>query len=175
MRDTRELRVMSVKELAAELNEPQTKLYRHVKRLESAGLIRVASTRLVSGIMEQRYQACQAGLALGREFMPGPGPGHGDEVAAMVTAFLERYLNRFLDRQAADGARGEGHDPVAGSDMLRMTATSVSPATARLIRGKLQEIADALDQPAPAGEAQVPVEVLLGFLGSVAPEERPHG
>src|SRR5580693_6695424 len=42
---TRDLPVMSVKELAAELGEPQTKLYRHVRQLEAAGLIRVASTR----------------------------------------------------------------------------------------------------------------------------------
>src|SRR5580698_2917994 len=51
---TRDLPVMSVKELAAELGEPQTKLYRHVRQLEAAGLIRVASTRMVSGILEQR-------------------------------------------------------------------------------------------------------------------------
>src|SRR5215475_8348684 len=57
-----ELPVMSVKELAARLGEPQTKLYRHVRQLEAAGLIRVASTRLVSGIVEQRYQASQRDL-----------------------------------------------------------------------------------------------------------------
>src|SRR5215469_15004114 len=51
------LPTMSVKELAAELGEPQTKLYRHVKHLESAGLIRSVSSRLVSGIVEHRYQA----------------------------------------------------------------------------------------------------------------------
>jgi DNA-binding transcriptional ArsR family regulator len=164
-------RVMSVKELAAELNEPQTKLYRHVKQLESAGLIGVASTRVVSGITEQRYQACQASLVLGPEFMSGPGRGHKGEVAAMVTAFLDRYLNRFLDRREADGTRREDGEPADGRNMLLMTETLVSPATAQLIRGKLQEIAEALDQQAPAGEAAVPVEVLLGFLGPVALEE----
>jgi DNA-binding MarR family transcriptional regulator len=41
---------MSVKELAEELGEPQTKLYRHVKQLEAAGLIRIAASRMVSGI-----------------------------------------------------------------------------------------------------------------------------
>src|SRR6476620_2466816 len=34
-------RVMSAKELAEELGEPQTKLYRHLKVLETAGLIEV--------------------------------------------------------------------------------------------------------------------------------------
>src|SRR5690242_6610077 len=63
MKSRRNLPVMSVKELAAELGEPQTKLYRHVRQLEAAGLIRVASTRMVSGILEQRYQASQRDLA----------------------------------------------------------------------------------------------------------------
>ena len=53
------LPVLSVKELARRLDEPQTKLYRHVKQLEAAGLIHVAATRMVSGILEQRYQASQ--------------------------------------------------------------------------------------------------------------------
>jgi len=52
-----ELPVMSVKELAQHLGEPQTKLYRHVKQLEAAGLVEVAATRMVSGILEQRYRA----------------------------------------------------------------------------------------------------------------------
>jgi len=89
----------------------------------------------------------------------------------MVTAFLDRYLNRFLDRREADGTRREDGEPADGRNMLLMTETLVSPATAQLIRGKLQEIAEALDQQAPAGEAAVPVEVLLGFLGPVALEE----
>src|ERR1039457_5760397 len=69
MKSRHDLPVMSVKELAAELGEPQTKLYRHVRQLEAAGLIKVASTRMVSGILEQRYQACQQDLMLGRGFL----------------------------------------------------------------------------------------------------------
>jgi DNA-binding transcriptional ArsR family regulator len=57
-----EFPVMSVKEMAQRLAEPQTKLYRHVKQLEAAGLIEVAATRMVSGILEQRYRARQRDL-----------------------------------------------------------------------------------------------------------------
>src|SRR5215471_2523012 len=60
-----DLPVLSVKELAHELGEPQTKLYRHVKQLEAAGLIRAVASRVVSGIVEQRYQASQRDLMLG--------------------------------------------------------------------------------------------------------------
>lgn len=153
MRDAKDLRVMSVKELAAELGEPQPKLYRHVRHLEGAGLIRVASKRVVSGIIEHRYQACQASLAFGPEIMRDLG--QADEGVAMATAFLDRYLDRrFL-------ARLPPHD---GQDVMRLTATTVSPAAARLIRSKLEEIIDALEQPVPANETGVPVEVVLGFF-----------
>ena len=47
---------LTVKELADRLGEGQTKLYRHVKLLEDAGLIAVTGTRLVSGILEKRYR-----------------------------------------------------------------------------------------------------------------------
>src|SRR5438128_3188419 len=47
----------TVKELAARLDVPQTRLYYHVGILERSGLIRVASKRLVSGIEERRYEA----------------------------------------------------------------------------------------------------------------------
>src|SRR5947209_18652343 len=41
-------RPMSVKEIAERIDEGQTKLYRHVKKLEDVGLIYVAETRVVS-------------------------------------------------------------------------------------------------------------------------------
>ena len=92
-------RIMSVKELAAELGEPQTKLYRHVKQLESAGLIRVAASRLVSGILEQRYQACQTDLRLGPGLMRDEAAA--DDSAALVTVLLDQYRERFFAARAA--------------------------------------------------------------------------
>lgn len=154
--DPRELPVRSVKELAAELGEPQTKLYRHVRQLEAAGLIRVASTRTVSGIIEQRYQACQVGLAFGPEILSDPA--RQGEGAAMVTAVMNRYFERYLARRPAAGS-------VSPGDVMLLATTGVSPENAQLIRGKLNEIADILKQPAPDDESAVTVEVLLGFFG----------
>lgn len=48
---------ITVKEIAARLGVPQTRLYYHVKLLEKRGLVRVAGRRLVSGIEERSYQA----------------------------------------------------------------------------------------------------------------------
>ena len=49
----------TVKELAAALDVPPTRLYYHVKILEEHGLIEVAERRMVSGIEERRYRAIE--------------------------------------------------------------------------------------------------------------------
>jgi len=46
---------MTVKELAAALEVPQTRLYYHVRILEQHDLIEVVERRMVSGIEERRY------------------------------------------------------------------------------------------------------------------------
>jgi DNA-binding transcriptional ArsR family regulator len=95
------LPVLSAKDLAAQLKQPQTKLYRHLRQLESAGLIRVAATRVVSGILEQRYQACQRDLEFGSGFLRE----HADEsepvVAAMLSNFREGFFAAFRDKSRA--------------------------------------------------------------------------
>ena len=49
-------RLATVKELADALELPTTKLYYHVNLLEKHGLIQVAETKVVSGIIEKHYQ-----------------------------------------------------------------------------------------------------------------------
>ncbi|OKI24224.1 hypothetical protein A6A07_04855 [Streptomyces sp. CB03911] len=76
----------TVKELAAALGEPQTKLYRHVKQLEAVGLIAVAGTRLVSGIVESRYVAAQESLRLSREMFSAGSETRTEAVDAVLAA-----------------------------------------------------------------------------------------
>lgn len=59
-----EPRIMTVKQIAEELGEPATKLYRHIKQLLAVELIQVAEVRLVGGIVEQRYRVAQKSLTL---------------------------------------------------------------------------------------------------------------
>ncbi len=49
--------VQTAKELAQTLNLSPKKLYYHLKLLEERGLIRIVSTRIVSGIIEKSYRA----------------------------------------------------------------------------------------------------------------------
>jgi len=170
MKSPGDLPVMSVKELAAELGEPQTKLYRHVRQLEAAGLIRVAGTRLVSGILEQRYQACQRDLVLDRGFLSE----HADESKVAVQAVLDRYRDGFFAAFRADRLRA---DEVTPEDSYRrplmyMSDRRVSPAKAAELRAKLEEIMDGLKDAQTEDPDGVTVNLLIGCYVPVDPDGR---
>jgi DNA-binding transcriptional ArsR family regulator len=153
-----ELPVMSVKELAAELGEPQTKLYRHVRQLEAAGLIHVAASRLVSGILEQRYQASQRDLMFGPGLLRDPG---ADESEPVVAALLDRYRDGFF---AAHRAGLMGTEPEReGRGIMAITEITVPAATAASVTARLQQIMDELNAGGPPeGPDTVVIHLLIG-------------
>jgi DNA-binding transcriptional ArsR family regulator len=59
----------TVKELAALLDVPQTRLYYHVKLLERHGLLTVVERRMVSGIEERRYRSPTNGFTISPTLM----------------------------------------------------------------------------------------------------------
>ncbi|MFL6117934.1 MAG: helix-turn-helix domain-containing protein [Catenulispora sp.] len=83
----------SAKELAEDLGEPQTKLYRHLKVLLEAGLTEAAETRVVSGIVETKYRAAQSSVTI-------DGSEHPDEtvepLVRMIGGNMSDYRDRFL-------------------------------------------------------------------------------
>jgi DNA-binding transcriptional ArsR family regulator len=161
-----ELPVMSVKELAARLGEPQTKLYRHVRQLETAGLIRVASTRLVSGIVEQRYQANQRDLMFDGGFMRE----HADEseaaMRAVMDSFRDGWFTAFRDKRLAPGAVPDSQAYLKPS--IFVTEARVSPRRAAEMREKLQELQKWLGSEDDEDPDGVLVDVLIGYY--VVPE-----
>jgi DNA-binding transcriptional ArsR family regulator len=167
---TRDLPVMSVKELAAELGEPQTKLYRHVRQLEAAGLIKVASTRMVSGILEQRYQACQQYLKLGH----GVVAENADESEEVMRVALDRYRDGFFAAfragrlPAGDVPPGEPYR----KPLVFMSDLKVSPARAAELRAKLQQVIDSFEDE----QAEDPDGVSLNlFISSYVPGDPDPG
>jgi DNA-binding transcriptional ArsR family regulator len=160
MKNRRDLPVMSVKELAAELGEPQTKLYRHVRQLESVGLIKVASTRMVSGILEQRYQACQQDLMFGRGFVAE----HADESEAALQTALDLYRGG-LFTALREGRLPKGDVPAEESyrkPLLFLSDLKVSRAKAAEVKSKIEEIIDSLKDESGDDPDGVPVNLLIG-------------
>jgi DNA-binding transcriptional ArsR family regulator len=177
MHAPRPMRVMSVKELAGELGEPQTKLYRHVRQLEAVGLVRVAASRLVSGILEQRYQACQASLEFGPGAM-GSRAAVADETVAdaatVLRTILSQYGERFLAAAASQPVLPDDL-PAAQSYRLPLLAVqekTVAPDVAARIRDRLQAIHDDLSAAARAADGAdagghgdwVEVSIVTGFI-----------
>ncbi len=81
----------TVKELAAALGTSQTRLYRHVNLLVEAGLIRVAGTQLVGGIVQRHYQLSARAFRMERTLASLPETGAA--------------LNRLLDVAVEDARR----------------------------------------------------------------------
>jgi DNA-binding transcriptional ArsR family regulator len=166
-----ELPVMSVKELAEALREPQTKLYRHVRQLESAGLIKVAATRMVSGIAEQRYQASQQDLDLA----PGLLRQHVDETEAILRAVFDLFQTGFLaairaskpnpDATADPASRGGQLGP---NNALLSGYGRLSPAQAADVRAKLREALANFDQEDSEDPDAVQMNVLIGYFAPVS-------
>ena len=164
---TGELPVMSVKELAAVLAEPQTKLYRHVKQLESVNLIRAASSRIVSGIVEQRYQACQSDLWLGAGLTDEQKKSA--EAEATVAAVLELFRSQYFAAHRA-GAIVSKDTPGAEEHrkmIFGMTQSKVSRDDATSFRTRLRQLMDDLaeaEKRASDSEDTVKVNVLIGYF-----------
>lgn len=147
-----DLPIMSVKELAKHLGEPQTKLYRHVKQLEAAELIEVAATRMVSGILEQRYRARQSDLRLSAALFRQ----HADEGEAAVRSAFDSFLSDFFDHARKEGWPDDGPD----KPILVVFDDQVSSASAERIRDRVVELQHAIAEAEP-GDVQL--NVALGF------------
>jgi len=137
------LRHWSVKELAAVLEEPQTKLYRHVKQLEESGLIKVAETRLVSGIVEQRYIAAQSSLEIPRDFLERSATH--DEKADLFAAGIDAY-RRDLLAAVRSGRVSLNTEALPGASysrpLLMFGDIRLSPARAGEFRDRLSAVLD---------------------------------
>lgn len=145
----------TAKELAEELDTKQTKLYHHLSLLEERGFIRVAATRVVSGIQEKRYGATARSFRVDRSLLTG-----ADSEVAMAGA-----LDAIFDK-----ARGE---IMAG---LRSGAINLDPedpkrhrmglwaSHARLGRANVKRVMRLIEKLAEAGEADDPDGIEYGLV-----------
>jgi DNA-binding transcriptional ArsR family regulator len=150
-----ELPVMSVKELAQHLGEPQTKLYRHIKQLEAAGLIEVAATRMVSGIMEQRYRARQRDLRLSEALFKR----HGDETEAVLRSAFDAFLTGVFERARKEDWPSDGPN----KPVLLVCDQQVSHEAAERIRARVVEVEREIAKAEPG---DIPVDVAIVFYRS---------
>ena len=178
---------LTVKELAAALGTTQTKLYYHVNLLEGADLIRVAATRLVSGIVEKRYAAASYRIGVDRALL-SPAASGDDGLEVLLSIIFDQVRTEIRRSVAAglidlDRSRDDDTGPnslMLGRIWMLMTPEQVVEFRARL--GKVQEDyqghvpmpGEFIANPPPGSQLY---ELLLGFYPAVidVPKESTAG
>lgn len=168
-------RSMSVKEIAEKLDEGQTKLYRHVKKLEEAGLLQVAETRVVSGIIEKRYLPAQKRLLIESDLLtqqPEPDE-YADTMVALMDAARDRLRTEIRAGRVVIKKPDEGPDTSLqiGSVKVNMTVERYAK-----LRAAVTELLDNIG-PSDEGPDAVPVylQALLYANAVPAAPETPEG
>jgi hypothetical protein len=93
---TVEDRTLTVKQLSTLLEEPVSKLYYNVNLLEQHDLIRVAETRVVSGIIEKHYQLAARRIHVAEDFFSNqPIQEMADTLYLLAVSLLDATRNAF--------------------------------------------------------------------------------
>ncbi|HTC85093.1 MAG TPA: helix-turn-helix domain-containing protein [Candidatus Acidoferrum sp.] len=79
----------TVKEMARAVGATPTKLYYHVNLLEEHGLIVVTGSRLVSGILEKRYQVAADQLSVDRKLFATGDAAANETMHTMLSTVLD--------------------------------------------------------------------------------------
>ncbi len=171
----------TAKEMSAALQVSQTRLYYHIKLLEGRGLITVAETRLVSGIVEKRYRATAYRLTVDKSLI-GPTSEGSEALDTYVSVVLDevrREINRSVDAGLIDLERTE-------EDELRPRRLVLGRKWLRLAPGQVQAFSraygaflDTLEEAgvetepgatSPTGSEEQLYEWLIAFYPTLSPD-----
>lgn len=163
-------RPMTVKEIAEKIDEGQTKLYRHIKQLEDGGLIHVAETRVVSGIIEKRYQPSQKQLIVESDVLRLSQTA--DEFGDALLAVLEATRNTL----SADLRAGRVllEPPAEGPDVSLKIAnftTNMTPERYARVRAQLTKFVEEIG-PGDDDPRALPVGFSALFYPAVEPAQQ---
>lgn len=156
----------TVKLIGAALKVPPTKLYYHINLLEERGLIRVASTRVVSGIIEKQYEAVATNFTVDQALLAPTLREAGGSFDLLLGAALESVkleIRAGIDSGLilADKEAAPAHHRL----FVANQGLALTPARARAFRKRLEALLHEFEAPG-AGEGGEPVEsfsVLMAF------------
>lgn len=126
----------TVKQIAALLEIPPTKLYYHVNLLEKHGLIVVVDARVVSGIIEKHYQVASRSIRVANHLLSSPSESAESLGLSINTLFDDSRDDLFnsIHEGAVDiGETSEIHHGAKLSSLrLRLTETEARDLFTRL-------------------------------------------
>lgn len=163
----------SVKELAAAMGVPQTRLYHHVEQLLAHDLLRAVERRVVSGIIETRYRVTALSIQLDRRMFAAAGPSrealHDTLVAVFDTARDE------VEQAIAAIASGPEHGGPADRMLVTRGLTRLSAERAAELRRRLLELEAEFDADAGGEDTQAYGVVLAVYpVADPDPVTDPH-
>jgi DNA-binding transcriptional ArsR family regulator len=161
----------TVKQIAAELAVAPTRLYYHVKQLEDRGLLRVVDTRIVSGIIEKRYQTSAYRLSVDPSLLV-PGEDGSNEAVEVRLALILGEAAAEIRRGVRSGLIDLQTEAVAdGGAVLGRTWLKLTPADAQRFLERLNDLfreAAAWSREADPDELRT-WEMLLGLYPTEIP------
>ena len=132
----------SVKELAAALETPQTRLYHHVELLLAQDLIRAVERRVVSGIIETRYNVVARSFQLDRALFAGDSE-EGFEVLRETLAAVFDTARAEVELAIRLGVINPGAEtPAERGLMLTRGLARLTPVRALELRQRLQALSE---------------------------------
>ena len=117
---------LRVKQIAARLNQPATKLYYHVSALEEGGFVMVVDTRIKSGIIEKYYRIAAENITVSRNLLSQSGP-KDDAFQSMLNAVFDATVAD-LQHSFAAGLLGLEQENKDFDKRLILSRQLVSPA-----------------------------------------------
>jgi DNA-binding transcriptional ArsR family regulator len=129
----------TVKRLAAELNVSPKKLYYHVNLLEQHELIRVVSTRVVSGIIEKQYRAGAYLFLFDKSLLVGTASAEEalDATIAMMFDTTRIQLEHGIESGVVDTSDDA---PIERSLLLNWNLSRMPPEQAEAFYKRLRDL-----------------------------------
>jgi len=158
----------TVKRLAKALDTNPTKLYHHINILEEREFIRVAGTRVVSGIIETSYRIAQLSLRLDRALLSGAGADVRSSVHDVLAVVFDSVRDE-IERGLSSGVIKSSDDPL--SELMIRGLTMVQPDRAVELRRRLRELLAEFDTDDPSDVE--PGAVAFGYLVALYPFPTP--
>lgn len=130
----------TVKQVAAALELPPTKLYYHINLLEKHGLIVLVDTRIVSGIIEKHYQVASRRVQVAKHLLsPSEEPDNPGLELTLNTFFgnvREDLMNAIQSGAVEWDDEGERHEGLS----LYTGTMRLTPSQAAQLYADLEEL-----------------------------------
>ena len=160
----------TVKRLAAAMDVGPTKLYHHVNILEEREFIRVAGTRVVSGIIEKSYRIAQLTVRLDRALLTGSGEDVQSSVHDVMAVIFDSVREE-IERALRSGlVTTDEDDPLR--ELLVRGLTRIHPDRAVELRERLRALLAEYDTD--THDKAEPDSVPFGYLIALYPFPAPQ-